>query len=74
LTSGLPEHQLLPDLSFTYGDLNFNNRDQVLATAKVEDHWVAAYNGAGRLLSIRLSIISRENSICRSETLQPLET
>lgn len=54
LTSGLPnpKHQLLPDLSFTYGDLNFNNRDQVLATAKaLEDTGVAAYNGAGRLLS-----------------------
>ncbi|SEA99829.1 Ferritin-like domain-containing protein [Flavobacterium gillisiae] len=54
LTSGLPnpKHQLLPDLSFAYGNLNFNNRDQVLATAKaLEDTGVAAYNGAGRLLS-----------------------
>jgi hypothetical protein len=34
-------------------EFNFNNRDQVLATAKaLEDTGVAAYNGAGRLLSI----------------------
>jgi hypothetical protein len=33
---------LLPDLSFTYGDLSFNNRDQVLATASIRRHWVAA--------------------------------
>lgn len=47
-----PTHQLLPDLAFDYGALNFNSRDQVLATAKaLEDTGVAAYNGAGRLLT-----------------------
>lgn len=54
LTGALPNprHQLLPDLAFDYGGLNFSSRDQVLATAKaLEDTGVAAYNGAGRLLS-----------------------
>lgn len=54
LTGALPNPsaQLLPNLSFDYGSLNFNNRDQVLATAKaLEDTGVGAYNGAGRLLT-----------------------
>ncbi|MFE3868857.1 ferritin-like domain-containing protein [Flavobacterium sp. LS2P90] len=47
-----PKRQLLPDLAFDYGSLNFSSRDQVLATAKaLEDTGVAAYNGAGRLIS-----------------------
>lgn len=42
---------VLPTLEFDYGDLNFNSREQVLATAKVlEDTGVAAYNGAGKLI------------------------
>lgn len=42
----------LPTLEFDYGSLNFGSRDQVLGTAKVlEDTGVAAYNGAGRLLT-----------------------
>ncbi len=41
-----------PTLEFDFGSVNFNDRTQVLATAKVlEDTGVAAYNGAGRLLS-----------------------
>ena len=54
LTNALPNprRQLLPDLAFDYGSLNFSNRTQVLATAKaLEDTGVAAYNGAGRLLT-----------------------
>ena len=54
LTAALPNpnRQLLPDLAFDYGSLNFSNRTQVLATAKaLEDTGVAAYNGAGRLLT-----------------------
>ena len=54
LTGALPNptRQLLPDLAFNYGNLNFNSRTQVLATSKaLEDTGVAAYNGAGRLLS-----------------------
>jgi len=44
--------RLLPDLNFNYGNLNFANRNTVLATAKaLEDTGVAAYNGAGRYLS-----------------------
>ena len=47
-----PKKQLLPDLAFDYGSLDFSSRTQVLATAKaLEDTGVAAYNGAGRLLS-----------------------
>jgi Ferritin-like domain len=42
----------LPTLEFDYGSLNFGNRAQVLATAKVlEDTGVAAYNGAGKLIT-----------------------
>lgn len=54
LTGALPNpsSQLLPGLAFDYGTLNFNNRTQVLATAKaLEDTGVAAYNGAGKLLT-----------------------
>lgn len=47
-----PKRQLLPDLAFNYGSLDFSSRNQVLATAKaLEDTGVAAYNGAGRLIS-----------------------
>lgn len=47
-----PDRQLLPDLAFNYGSLNFSNRTQVLATAKaLEDTGVAAYNGAGKILT-----------------------
>ncbi len=43
---------ITPQLEFDYGSLNFGNRDQVLATAKVlEDTGVAAYNGAGYLIT-----------------------
>ena len=42
----------LPTLSFNYSGVNFNDRASVLGTAKVlEDTGVAAYNGAGRLLT-----------------------
>ncbi len=53
LTGALPNpsSQLLPQLTFNYGSLNFNSRTEVLATAKaLEDTGVAAYNGAGRLI------------------------
>ncbi|OYU82363.1 MAG: hypothetical protein CFE23_00775 [Flavobacterium sp. BFFFF1] len=54
LTGALPDPstQLLPALAFDYGSLNFNNRDQVLATAKaLEDTGVAAYNGAAKQIT-----------------------
>jgi hypothetical protein len=52
LTLGLPNLSKTAELSFNYGNLDFNSRTQVLATAKaLEDTGVAAYNGAGRLLS-----------------------
>ncbi|MCV9929832.1 ferritin-like domain-containing protein [Flavobacterium sp. LS1R49] len=53
LTGALPSPstQLLPNLAFNYGSLNFNSRTDVLATAKaLEDTGVAAYNGAGKLI------------------------
>lgn len=44
--------QVLPNLAFNYGNLNFGSRDMVLNTAKaLEDTGVAAYNGAGRYIS-----------------------
>lgn len=47
-----PSSQLLPSLEFNYDGVNFGNRDSVLGTAKVlEDTGVAAYNGAGRLIT-----------------------
>lgn len=54
LTGALPDpsKQLLPTLSFNYSGLDFNNRTAVLNTAKaLEDTGVAAYNGAGRLIT-----------------------
>lgn len=54
LTGALPNPttQLLPNLAFDYGTLNFSNRAAVLATSKtLEDTGVAAYNGAGRLIT-----------------------
>lgn len=43
---------VLPELEFDYGTLNFGSRDEVLGTAKIlEDTGVAAYNGAGKLIS-----------------------
>lgn len=47
-----PSSQLLPALEFDYSTVNFNDRLSVLNTAKVlEDTGVAAYNGAGRLIT-----------------------
>lgn len=54
LTGALPNPstQLLPNLSFDYGGLNFNNPATVLETARLlEDTGVAAYNGAGRYIT-----------------------
>lgn len=43
---------VLPTLEFDYGTLDFGNREQVLGTASVlEDTGVAAYNGAGKLIT-----------------------
>lgn len=43
---------VLPTLEFDYGNLDFTNRDAVLAVAMtLEDTGVAAYNGAGKLLT-----------------------
>jgi len=43
---------VLPTLEFQYPNVNFNNRNSVLATAKaLEDTGVAAYNGAGKYIT-----------------------
>jgi hypothetical protein len=42
----------IPDLEVDFSSVNFNNRASVLGTAKTfEDLGVAAYNGAGKLLT-----------------------
>lgn len=52
LNSVANENQVLPTLEFDYGNLDWNDRDQVLSTARaLEDTGVAAYNGAGKLIS-----------------------
>ncbi len=44
--------KITPTLSFDFNSIDFNNRDMVLATAKVlEDTGVKAYNGAGQYLT-----------------------
>ena len=43
---------MLPTLEFQYPNVNFNDRNSVLATAKaLEDTGVAAYNAAGKYIS-----------------------
>ncbi|QQV03076.1 MULTISPECIES: ferritin-like domain-containing protein [Chryseobacterium] len=43
---------VLPTLEFQYPNVNFNDRNSVLATAKaLEDTGVAAYNAAGKYIS-----------------------
>ncbi|AZA80162.1 ferritin-like domain-containing protein [Chryseobacterium sp. G0186] len=43
---------VLPKLEFQYANVNFNDRNSVLATAKaLEDTGVAAYNGAGKYIT-----------------------
>lgn len=43
---------ILPTLEFKYPNVNFNDRNSVLATAKaLEDTGVAAYNGAGKYIT-----------------------
>ncbi|WP_415327306.1 ferritin-like domain-containing protein [Chryseobacterium sp. MMS23-Vi53] len=43
---------VLPTLEFQYPNVNFNDRNSVLATAKaLEDTGVAAYNGAGKFIT-----------------------
>lgn len=54
LTEALPnpETQLLPSLSFAYTGVNFGNQESVIDTAIVlEDTGVAAYNGAGKIIT-----------------------
>ncbi|MGO4707919.1 ferritin-like domain-containing protein [Chryseobacterium sp. 2TAF14] len=49
--SGVTDN-VLPALEFQYPNVNFNDRNSVLATAKaLEDTGVAAYNAAGKYIS-----------------------
>lgn len=44
--------KVLPELEFDFSGVNFGSRDAVLGTARIlEDTGVAAYNGAGKLLT-----------------------
>lgn len=59
--------ELIPDLEVDFSGIDFNNRDQVLSTAKLlEDTGVSAYNGAGifledpELLAVAGKIVSVE--------------
>jgi len=70
------QQQVLPNLNFDYGALNFGNRNQVLDIArKLEDTGVAAYNGAGKYLENATNLVltgkivsveSRHASVIRS--------
>ena len=70
------QQQVLPNLNFDYGALNFGNRNQVLDVArKLEDNGVAAYNGAGKYLANATNLVlagkivsveSRHASVIRS--------
>jgi len=52
------QQQLLPNLDFEYSGLNFNDRNQVLNTAKqLKDTGVAAYNGAGKYLQDAANLV-----------------
>lgn len=47
-----PSKQLLPNLTFNYGGLNFSNQAAVIDTAiLLEDTGVSAYNGAGKIIT-----------------------
>ncbi len=51
--SDVAPNDILPELEFDYGSLDFNNRDAVLSTALLlEDTGVSAYNGAGKLIDV----------------------
>jgi len=52
ITAVAPD-DITPDLAFDYGNVNFDDRDSVLATALLlEDTGVSAYNGAGKLIDV----------------------
>ncbi len=52
ISSVAESSKVLPELEFDFSSVNFTNRMSVLNTAKLlEDTGVAAYNGAGKLLS-----------------------
>lgn len=47
-----PSTQLLPNLTFSYGNLDFTSQSAVTDVAiKLEDTGVSAYNGAGKLIT-----------------------
>jgi hypothetical protein len=60
---------VLPKLDFQYPNVNFNDRNSVLATAKaLEDTGVAAYNGAGKYISNADYLVIAGKIVCRSQT------
>lgn len=51
INSVAQSNQVLPELEFDFGNVDFGSRSSVLGTARVlEDTGVSAYNGAGNLL------------------------
>jgi hypothetical protein len=51
--SSVAPNDILPELEFDFGTVNFDNRDSVLSTALLlEDTGVSAYNGAGKLIDV----------------------
>ncbi|CAM4033089.1 ferritin-like domain-containing protein [Gillisia limnaea] len=51
--SDVAPNDILPELEFDYGSIDFDNRDSVLSTALLlEDTGVSAYNGAGKLIDV----------------------
>jgi hypothetical protein len=66
----------LPTLEFQYPNVNFNDRNSVLATAKaLEDTGVAAYNGAGKYITnADYLVIAGKLFLWKQDTLQRSET
>ena len=51
--SSVAPNDIVPDLEFDFSGVDFSSRASVLGTSKVlEDTGVAAYNGAGQLISV----------------------
>ncbi len=52
ISAVVASNKVLPELEFDFSSIDFTNRNSVLNTAKLlEDTGVAAYNGAGKLLT-----------------------
>lgn len=53
INDAVSEDKVLPELSFDFSSVDFDSRDDVLATSvQLEDTGVMAYNGAGKLIDV----------------------